>query len=106
MYNNATTTFTRITLYYIIPTVIDLIISVLQKRLRNLKKKADFFRFLILFTPYTGFEPRSPLEPTVFKTAPSPPGHTAHSFDSVLGEDGLEPSVFHCHRFTVCCPRH
>lgn len=28
-------------------------------------------------TPYTGFEPASLLQPTVFKTAPSPPGHTA-----------------------------
>lgn len=28
-------------------------------------------------TPHTGFEPASLLQPTVFKTAPSPPGHTA-----------------------------
>lgn len=28
-------------------------------------------------TPYTGFEPASLLQPTIFKTAPSPPGHTA-----------------------------
>ena len=27
--------------------------------------------------PHTGFEPASPSGPTVFKTAPSPPGHTA-----------------------------
>ena len=27
--------------------------------------------------PHTGFEPASPHGPTVFKTAPSPPGHTA-----------------------------
>ena len=27
--------------------------------------------------PHTGFEPASPFGPTVFKTAPSPPGHTA-----------------------------
>lgn len=30
-----------------------------------------------LLAPYTGFEPASPCGPTVFKTAPSPPGHTA-----------------------------
>lgn len=29
-------------------------------------------------TPYTGFEPASLLQPTIFKTAPSPPGHTAN----------------------------
>ena len=34
----------------------------------------DFFEQ----TPYTGFEPASLLQPTVFKTAPSPPGHTAN----------------------------
>ena len=28
--------------------------------------------------PRTGFEPASPHRPTVFKTAPSPPGHTAY----------------------------
>ena len=28
--------------------------------------------------PHTGFEPASLLQPTVFKTAPSPPGHTAY----------------------------
>ena len=27
--------------------------------------------------PCIGFEPTSPFRPTVFKTAPSPPGHTA-----------------------------
>ena len=29
-------------------------------------------------TPHTGFEPASHYGPTVFKTAPSPPGHTAY----------------------------
>ena len=28
--------------------------------------------------PRTGFEPASLLQPTVFKTAPSPPGHSAY----------------------------
>lgn len=35
-------------------------------------------RILHRRTPYTGFEPASLLQPTVFKTAPSPPGHTAN----------------------------
>ena len=30
--------------------------------------------------PHTGFEPASPFRPTVFKTASSPPGHTAQLF--------------------------
>ena len=32
-------------------------------------------------TPHTGFEPVSHYGPTVFKTAPSPPGHTAYKGD-------------------------
>ena len=32
-------------------------------------------------TPHTGFEPASHYGPTVFKTAPSPPGHTAYKGD-------------------------
>lgn len=31
----------------------------------------------IVIAPYTGFEPASQLRPTVFKTASSPPRHTA-----------------------------
>ena len=33
---------------------------------------------LLLKAPCTGFEPASLLQPTDFKTAPSPPGHTAY----------------------------
>ena len=34
--------------------------------------------------PHTGFEPASPSGPTVFRTAPSPPGHTAYKFYPLL----------------------
>ena len=46
-------------------------------------EKLDNQQLISLFclharTPYTGFEPASLLQPTVFKTAPSPPGHIAY----------------------------
>ena len=39
--------------------------------------------------PHTGFEPASPFRPTVFKTAPLPPGHTAYV---MVGRVGFEPT--------------
>ena len=37
--------------------------------------------YITYTAPHTGFEPASPYGPTVFKTAPSPPGHTAYKGD-------------------------
>ena len=45
--------------------------------------------------PYTGFEPASPHGPTVFKTAPSPPGHTAN-YENVAA--GIRTQII---RFTI-----
>lgn len=57
-------------------------------RLELRRRKTDYWKFSKLLpyqirliapkTPYTGFEPASLLQPTVFETAPSPPGHTAY----------------------------
>ena len=36
----------------------------------------------LYMAPCTGFEPASPFGPTIFKTAPSPPGHTAYNWQA------------------------
>ena len=50
--------------------------------LHSPSKRASYqLEYTAILTPYTGIEPASPYGPTVFKTAPSPPGHTAYKGD-------------------------